>query len=178
MAKMVKDENGTCYAVPTVWEINNVYFPRKQWHWFIKPKVSMQYRHLVESFIGRAGLGHYFTQYDNAISEQYRNHLRIRLLNLAIRAILIYRNNPQHFGHNPNFVMMKILGYWKNILYVRIVQCNNHGMSLPVWDNEEGINTKPFIVKESEYLYDQLEPVIKELFPLYVKRMDLIAKRR
>jgi hypothetical protein len=52
---MIKDHEGKCYAVPTTWQINNVYFPRNRWHWFIKPELSAPYSHLVDSFFSRAG---------------------------------------------------------------------------------------------------------------------------
>lgn len=176
MGRMVVDKDGKNYPVPTVWQINNIYFPRKQWHWFIKHDTARSMNHVVYSYFIDVTLAPYCNAYENAISASYRDRFRPRLTNLMIRALLLYRANPQHYGNNPLFVVMKVLGYWNNILWTRIVQCNNFGHELPVPPNGYNVS-KPKMVKIASSIYNSFEPIIDRMYPLYVARLERIEKK-
>jgi hypothetical protein len=174
---MIKDKSGECYDVPTVWQINNVHFPRKQWHWFIDSKTARSMNHIVYGYFMRVKLAPYITAYEGAIGDHYKNNFRPRLTNLMIRALLLYRHNPQHYGHNPMFVVMKVLGYWNSILFTRIVMCNNNGHQLPV--PPDGYNvTKPKMVEIATHIFNCFEPVVNEMYPLYIARLARIEKKK
>jgi hypothetical protein len=172
---MVRHRSGECYAVPTVWQVNNVYFPRKQWHWFIGAEHTQHHHNLVHEYFQLCGLDSHLDIYLQAISPHYQNHFKSRLITLAIRMMLIYKHNPNHFGHNPLFVAMKVLGYWNNILWSRITQCNNFGYELEQVPNGFHL-TKKQTVAFADKLLDALEPTIDGLYPRYVARLGRISK--
>jgi hypothetical protein len=79
------------------------------------------------------------------------------------------------YKHNPLFVAMKILGYWNNILWSRITQCNNFGYELEQIPNRFNL-TKKQTVAFADKLLDALEPTVDGLYPRYVARLVRIAK--
>lgn len=169
MGKMINDKSGKCYAVPSVWQINNVHFPQKYFKHLISAELNQSLHRHVDSFFNHAGLMKEFRTYRKSISYHYALRFRSRLIALALRMGLLYRHNPAYFGHNPLFVYMKIPSYWQNILFTRIVQCNRFGANLPVPPDKFNF-TRPQLLKEAEWLYTVFEPLVDELYPQYVKK--------
>ena len=166
MGKMIRDKEGKSFYVPTVWQINNVHFTRKKFKYLIDTETANKMNHIPYTVFCNAKLGKHFLAYERSCTPHYKKVFRPRLSNLMIRGLILFLDNPQHYGHNPKFIIMKVISYWLNILFTRIVMSNRFGAEIQVPDDSIKMSQST-LHSMTDLCLNCYLPIAEKLLPKY-----------
>jgi len=164
--------------VPSKAEINTDYFPYKKTRWFWRKTNSKKYHYLIDKFYHLdSKIGSDYDAYLKSVSPHYQVIFKSQMVNLFIKGIIIFMDNPQQFCRDVDVVLVRLMTDAKIHLYRKMFCCEKYGgynYAEGVLRDSGGINIPmrnipfPKLKSLSSETYDALYDVAKITLPKYL----------